>query len=227
MDEFDILLKPNSPGTVLFLYDLTGNMGKPWLDAGYEVHIVDIQHPRGRTVRKDGVICWGVDLRHGWLPPREITDRLRFGGAWPPCDDVAVSGSRWFVGKGLRALANAIHQFATAAEVFEWLGVPYFIENPVSTISSHWRKPDHIFNPCDYTLLEPGDNYTKKTCLWVGGGFEMPAPQKDETLGKPDDRIHKAKPGPDRANFRSATPMGFAKAVFGTMHPKIATSLNG
>jgi hypothetical protein len=30
----------------------------------------------------------------------------------------------------------------------------------------------------------------------------------------PDDRIHKAAPGPDRANFRSATPLGFAKAVF-------------
>lgn len=30
----------------------------------------------------------------------------------------------------------------------------------------------------------------------------------------PDDRIHKAPPGADRANFRSATPRGFAQAVF-------------
>lgn len=30
----------------------------------------------------------------------------------------------------------------------------------------------------------------------------------------PDDRIHKAPPGVDRANFRSATPRGFARAVF-------------
>jgi len=29
----------------------------------------------------------------------------------------------------------------------------------------------------------------------------------------PDDRIHKAAPGPDRANIRSATPMGFSIAV--------------
>lgn len=42
----------------------------------------------------------------------------------------------------------------------------------------------------------------------------MPEPCRDFTLGKPDDRIHKAAPGPDRANFRSATPMGFARAVF-------------
>jgi len=212
----------NNPGTVLFLYDLTGNMGKPWLEAGYEVHIVDMQHPRGRTVRKDGVVCWGVDLRHGWLPPREITDRLRFAGAWPPCDDVAVSGSRWFKGKGLRALANAIHQFATAAEIFEWLNVPYFIENPVSNISSHWRKPDHYFSPEDFSLLESRDNYTKKTCLWVGNGFIMPEKQRDESLGPPDDRIHTCPPGPERSNIRSATPMGFGRAVFNVMHPIVS-----
>lgn len=213
------LTAPSCPGTVLFLYDLTGNMGKPWLDAGYEVHIVDIQHPPGRTVRKDGVICWGVDLVGGWLPPREITDRLRFAGAWPPCDHLAVSGSRWFKGKGLRKLSQAILLFGIAAELLEWLAVPYFIENPVSTISSYWRKPDHIFSPDQYTRLEPSDNYTKKTCLWTGGGFVMPPAEKDVSLGVPDDRIHKAPPGPERANFRSATPMGFSRAVFAANRP--------
>ena len=62
--------------------------------------------------------------------------------------------------------------------------------------------------------MEPNDNYTKKTCLWTGGGFVMPEPCPNKSLGSPDDRIHKAPPGPDRENFRSATPMGFAKAVF-------------
>ena len=33
-------------------------------------------------------------------------------------------------------------------------------------------------------------------------------------LSEPDGRIHKAPPGPERANFRSATPSGFAQAVF-------------
>ena len=42
----------------------------------------------------------------------------------------------------------------------------------------------------------------------------MPAPARDPELGAPDDRIHKAAPGPERANFRSATPLGFARAVF-------------
>lgn len=42
----------------------------------------------------------------------------------------------------------------------------------------------------------------------------MPKKNKDESLGPPDDRIHKAPPGPNRANFRSATPTGFSQAVF-------------
>ena len=42
----------------------------------------------------------------------------------------------------------------------------------------------------------------------------MPPPERDYTLGPPDDRIHKAQPGPERANIRSASPMGFCRAVF-------------
>lgn len=42
----------------------------------------------------------------------------------------------------------------------------------------------------------------------------MPAPQRDLTLGAPDNRIHMAPPSDERANFRSATPCGFAMAVF-------------
>lgn len=34
----------------------------------------------------------------------------------------------------------------------------------------------------------------------------------------PDDRIHAAPPSDDRADFRSATPMGFARAVFDANH---------
>ena len=199
--------------TILCLYDLTGNMAKPWIEAGYKAVIVDMQHKGG--VSDDGVLMRvGDDIRSGWMPPRELIDRVAFVAAFPPCDHLAVSGSRWFKGKGLRKLALSIDLFATAAELCEWIGAPYIIENPVSTISTYWRKPDAVFHPHHFTLLEPEDNYTKQTCLWVGGGFVMPASCQDFTLGKPDDRIHKCAPGPDRHNIRSATPMGFARAVF-------------
>lgn len=201
----------------LFLYDLTGNMAKPWIEAGYTVVLVDVQHPPGIT-QNGPIIRVGADIRNGWLPPREMIDRIAFAAAFPPCDHLSVSGARWFKGKGLRKLALAIDLFATAADLCEWLDVPYLMENPVSMISSYWRKPDYTFHPHHFTLLEPDDNYTKKTCLWVGGGFVMPAICKDFTIGEPDDRIHKAPPSDERANFRSATPMGFARAVFQANH---------
>lgn len=96
----------------------------------------------------------------------------------------------------------------------ELSGAPYFVENPVSVLASLFGPADHSFDPWQFTGFEEGDNYTKKTCLWTGNGFRMPAPCPDRSLGAPDDRIHKAPPGEDRANFRSATPMGFARAVF-------------
>ena len=115
--------------------------------------------------------------------------------------------------------------FATAADFCEFFQcgdeyppVPYYIENPVSTISTYWRKPDYSYHPWQYSGLEPADCYTKKTCLWTGGGYNHPAPNCDPDC-KPDDRIHKAEPGPERANFRSATPAGFARAVFAANAP--------
>jgi hypothetical protein len=123
--------------------------------------------------------------------------RIAMVQGYPPCTDMAVSGSRWFESKRA-ADAQFQSKAAIVAEqcrtVGELSGAPYFVENPVSVLSSIFGKPQHKFNPHDYTALEPADNYTKKTCLWTGGGFVMPAPERDETLGEPDDRIHKAPP---------------------------------
>ena len=196
---------------VVSLFDITGNMVRPWVDAGYTAYIVDIQHPPGQTSTEPRIIRIGADIRAGFLLPGV---KPEFVAAFPPCDHLAVSGARWFKGKGLRALSLSIDLFATAAEYCESTGVPYMIENPVSTISTYWRKPDRTFSPSDFTGWEPDDNYTKKTCLWVGGGFVMPQSDRAEGLGAPDNRIHTCPPGPERHNIRSATPMGFARAVF-------------
>lgn len=194
---------------VLSLFDLTGNMVKPWRDAGFDCMAVDLQSEPGAHER-DGIVHVGGDVLR-WLPPR--TDYAMVF-AFPPCTDVAVSGARWFQDKGLAGLAGAIELLERARQIAEWSGAPWMIENPVSTFASYWRKPDYTFHPADFTGFELGDNYTKKTCLWAGNGFVMPQPHRALGAGKPDDRIHKAPPGPDRANMRSATPMGFARAVF-------------
>lgn len=201
-------------GVVISLFDYTGNMVKPWAEAGYECHIFDIKHDQNYCRIARGIHAWRMDLRNNekefnfWIGKTAITF------AFPPCDHLAVSGARWFKGKGLRKLAESIDMFATAAEVCDALKSPYMIENPVSTISTYWRKPDYTFHPCDYTAYNSDDNYFKKTCLWTGNGFVMPDKECNMSLAPPDHRIHCMPPCDDRKNKKSITPMGFAKAVF-------------
>jgi hypothetical protein len=201
------------------LFDFTGNILKPHLANGWDCTIVDIQHPNGINQREDGITTIKADLTNlnelinSGIQPADYD----FVAAFPPCDHLAVSGAAWFKGKGLRKLAHSIQMFATAAEfceIAEEHGASYFIENPISTISTYWREPDYKFDPYWFTFFEPDDNYTKNTCLWAGKNFKMPAQNQLHGLSTPDNRIHSAPPGPGRKNFRSKTPMGFARAVY-------------
>lgn len=207
--------------TVISLCDLTGNMTSPWVDAGYRAVLVDPQHGvttmDDRTTKFAGTIEDAMDYLGYVLRTHDVA--MVFG--FPPCTDMAVSGARWFEAK--RAAdrmfqAKAVMVAEQCRTIGRLSGAPYMVENPVSVLASAFGKPQHTFHPSDFTAYEPGDNYTKKTCLWTGGGFVMPQPSKDPTLGAPDNRIHFASPGPERANFRSATPMGFARAVFEANH---------
>lgn len=203
----------------LALFSKTDTMVRPWLEAGFDAVIVDLQHPEGES--REGRLTRIRANMLDWTPSRNLACAdVAFVAAFPPCDHMAVSGARWFAGKGLGKLADSIRLFERAAFWCEWFGAPYLIENPVSTISSYWRKPDYTFHPWQFTTFELGDNYTKKTCLWTGGGFVMPAKMKATELAgiDPDNRIHAATPSPERPTFRSATPLGFARAVFEANH---------
>lgn len=206
-----------SLGTVISLCDESGNMVLPWAEAGYECWCFDIKTPI-RVPRRVGNInfVWG-DARTVRRPPGRIVAAFAF----PPCTHIAGSGARDWVLKGGQMLRDTLEIFEACRQVCEWSGAPYAIENPVGGLSSikHIGKPDYIFHPCDFTGFELGDNYTKKTCLWTGGGFVMPKPNRAAGLPEPDDRIHKATPGDDRATIRSKTPMGFARAVFEANRP--------
>lgn len=243
----------------IFLCDLTGVMAAPWVEAGYHAILVDPQHPAG-VHTKDGITKVGYIIDHPetWRVLSEAisTGRVSFVAGFPPCTDVAVSGTPHFAAKA----ARDTHFQAKAALVAEQCrvvgqlsGAPWFFENPVSVFSSIFGKPQHTFHPFEFTSIRMEDNYTKRTCLWTGGGFVMPAPQLDLRVagdlaavkamtGKmpprkkarlltglelkfyPDDRVHKCPPGAERANIRSATPEGFARAVFLANHPHQAVS---
>ncbi|WP_261840924.1 hypothetical protein [Aliamphritea ceti] len=198
-----------SQQVMISLCDKTGKMAEPWAKAGYLCYCVDVQHAPGEK-RVGNIVYVGADIQN-WQPP---ASDVAFVAAFPPCTDLAVSGARWFKDKGLKALISALSLVERCREIAELVKAPYFLENPVSTISSYWRKPDFTFNPCDFGGYLPngGDAYTKKTCLWVGGGFVMPEFKAVEPVE--GSKMHLMPPGPERANLRSATPEGFAKAVF-------------
>lgn len=197
---------------VISLCDRTGNAVAPWLAAGFECWTVDLRHRVGQQTTATGVVQIGADVTR-WCPP--LGRQIAFVFAFPPCTHLAVSGARWFRGKGLDALADTLRVVAACARICDASGAPYCIENPVSTLATYWRKPDFAFDPADYAgyLAEPeSEAYTKKTCLWTGGGFQMPA--KKSVPATDGSRMHRLSPSDDRADLRSVTPMGFATAVF-------------
>lgn len=196
------------------LFDYSGNMLKPWLDAGYECHLFDIQHPPGQTLREDGFICHGCDLANA--PCLDGIDDVAFISCFPPCTHLAVSGARWFAGKGLRALQESIGYFATCIDVVEHFNAPYMIENPMSTIATYWRSADHKFHPFHFNKYCEQEDYTKETWLWVGNGFQMPAIETSLGLFDEPDRkfIHYQPDSKGRDTKRSETPMGFAIAAY-------------
>ena len=214
--------------TVISLCDLTGNMTAPWVEAGYKAFLVDPQHGATRT---EGPITKFAGTIEDAMPAigeliRANDVAMVFG--FPPCTHLAVSGAKHFQRKmtdkdwehyqGPNMWIDAMRIVQECANVGQLSGAPWFLENPVSRIATLWRKPDHIFHPWQYTAYEAADSYTKKTCLWTGGGFVMPDPAVDPGMPEPDDRIHKAPPSAERANIRSVTPMGFARAVFKANH---------
>jgi len=200
-------------GTVLSLCDRSGNACRPWAEQGYHCLAVDVQHNgrHGERVGDGSIQYIEADVRQ-WRPPADAD--VVFGMAWPPCTDLAVSGAKHFQEKGLSALGDAIKTVGACAELLESVGAPWFVENPVSTLSTHWREPDHTFNPGEYAGYTPRDeSYHKRTCLWTSDGFRMPAAEPAKPRDEWDERIHRMPPGDGRADKRAETPMGFARAV--------------
>jgi hypothetical protein len=200
--------------TAIFLCDRTGNMARPWAEAGVRCICVDVQH----GIRRDRIegnvhFVWG-DAR-SYRPPED--SRVVFGAGFPPCTHQASSGARDFSRKGGVMLRDGLELFEATRQALAWSGARYCVENPVGVLASipHIGKAHYTFDPFEYAGYAPNPDaeaYTKKTCLWVGNGFVMPAKRPvDPILGS---QIIKLPPSDDRADIRSATPLGFSYAVF-------------
>lgn len=136
---------------------------------------------------------------------RDVTLHLNDGWdlliAHPPCTHLAVSGARWFKGKEKE-------QVEALAFVQILLNAPIpriALENPISVISTHIRKPDQIIQPWQF-----GHGEVKSTCLWLKN---LPKLVPTNIVSGRTPRIHFASPGPDRWKERSRTYEGIAQAM--------------
>lgn len=208
---------------VYSLGDKTGEAVKPWAAAGYRCVLVDLQHERGAHEGKDGILRIGANIfelhpYHRWLPQ----GRAAMAFAWPECTHFAYSGQRWRRENGPGATAEGFRLFAACWDLLRFWererGAAWLLENPKG-IPWSWCKPDHVFHPWHF-----GDNESKETGIWTGGGFVMPAPSVLIRPANVQQSVWQCAPGPERANIRSATPRGFAQAVFDANHRKVAVA---
>jgi site-specific DNA-cytosine methylase len=177
--------------------------------------------------RARGFDAWSCDILPTEGDPRwhiqdsiaHVLTKNAFGGEWdlmiahPPCTDLAVSGARHFAEKiadGRQGLALDFVRMLMAANI-EHIAV----ENPVSVISSHIRKPDQTIQPWQF-----GHGETKATCLWlknlpllVPTHTEKPDLFAKQAPAERDPRVWRMPPGPDRWKERSRTYAGIAAAM--------------
>jgi site-specific DNA-cytosine methylase len=141
--------------------------------------------------------------------PLDYWEQFDLAICHPPCTHLAVSGAAWFKYKQKeQAEALDFVRYLMALPISK-----IAIENPVSVISSHIRKPDQIVQPYMF-----GHKEQKKTCLWLKN-----LPKLIETnnvfnemmlLPKRErERLHYLPPSPDRWKLRSKTYSGIAKAM--------------
>ena len=121
----------------------------------------------------------------------------------PPCTHLAVSGARHFAAKKASGVQDEALGFVKLL-----LGAPVeriALENPVSIISSHIRKPDQVIQPWQF-----GHGETKATCLWLKN---LPKLQPTDVVDGREARIHRLPPSKDRWKIRSTTYQGIADAM--------------
>ena len=123
--------------------------------------------------------------------------------AFPPCTHLAVSGARWF--KEKRADGRQQEALSFVRMLMDAPIDRIAIENPVSIISSHIRKPDQTIQPWQY-----GHGETKRTCLWLKN---LPKLQPTDIVEGREQRIWKMPPSADRWKERSKTFQGIANAM--------------
>jgi len=220
---------------IISLFDTTGYMVEPWAEAGCICYCFDLNTVVQATRRysSGGRIIWiPADLTEIRTVNRIIRLRPSAIFSFPPCTDLATTGARHFKKKLLvdpDIQIKAVELAKTAWRIANKLGVPWFAENPRSMLATLWCPPDWSFSPYQYGGYLPDndihpdwpryipakDAYSKLTCIWCGNGFLRP-PEKPIRVKLKHSPQYTRLGGLSKCRdlIRSATPRGFALAVF-------------
>lgn len=220
---------------VVSMFDESGNAVRPWAAAGYNCACFDLlNNNHVEYVGKGFIQYLKANLMHEVVLNFIIKLKPIFLFGFPPCTDLTVAGTRHFHSKrqeNPQVHFDAVDLCRTVELCGEAIGCIWVLENPISMLSSLWRKPDYTFHPSDYggylpiddvhprfpKYIMPRDAYQKTTCLWASDSFNMPAPMPVEpimcgdfstqmqTLGGKSERTKR---------IRSETPRGFSEAAF-------------
>ena len=184
-----------------------------------------------------------IFARHG-----SGSGNVAFLSAFPPCTDLSAAGALHWKKKAAANpdfQIEAVRHLFECSLLARAFRCPFYIENPNGAVTRLWRGPDFRFDPYQYggylpeddahprypEVIPPRDAYKKRTCLWTGCGFRMPETRpvdhenvvlkrKDPTKGHNYSPVHAKTGGKSlrTKNIRSATPRGFAKAVYEVNH---------
>jgi len=193
-------------GTVLSMFDYTGNWPRPYEEAGYNV----IQLDRKLEVDIN-------DLNYEWLIENvfEGFETIDIIMAAPDCTHFASSGAQYWKEKDVDGRTEEAVElvYQVLRTVDACMPDIWALENPVGRLPQlvpQLGKPWY-FQPWWY-----GDPYTKKTGLW--GNFNKDLPRNEvkpirscsqgSWLMKLGGKSEKTK------ELRSETPVGFARSFF-------------
>lgn len=181
---------------VLVACEFSGVVRDAFLERGHDAMSCDLiatENDPSRHIAGDVLAVLGSDYVGHW-------DLMI---AHPPCTHLAVSGARWFKEKQADGRQQEAINF-----FMELINAPIkriAVENPISIMSTQYRKPDQIIQPWQF-----GHGETKATCLWLKN---LPKLQPTNIVDGREGRVWKMPPSKDRWKKRSITYQGIADAM--------------
>lgn len=217
--------------TIVSLCDFSGNWAAPYRDAGFHVVLVDPKHA-DRPAEGFDTFAGTVEEFLGVMRRDPIADVVGILAA-PPCTHFTSSGAQYWKEKdadgrtrdGL-AIVDACLDVIDLLKPFMWC-----LENPVGRLPSlrpyRLGRPRLFFDPYEFAgwADDPdSEAYTKRTGLygWFNADLRRDAREPQYIVSSTGSRfspLHWLSGGKrDRAELRSITPTGFARAFFEANH---------